>query len=135
MPITLSPSPAAAAMRRLRAQRRETRLGTQQRHEQLRIESSRYLYPTLRTEIRASGKVWVRHSWEGRVQVDGQAHVVTRSVAKYGARGAYLQCLEQVGEWLLLLYPADWVEAKLADLRAQGPDPSPLQGQMSAASF
>lgn len=108
-------------MRRLRAQRREVRLGTQPSHEQLRIESSRYLYPTVRTEVRGSGKVWVRHAWEGRVQVSGTTHVISRSVAKYGARGAYLQCLHQVGEWLLLLYPAEWVDAKLELLQDQAP--------------
>jgi hypothetical protein len=42
-------------------------------------------------------------SWmpSGNPQVP--THVITRSVSKYGARGAYLQCLQQVGEWLLLL--------------------------------
>ncbi|MFA7329795.1 MAG: hypothetical protein WC326_01860 [Candidatus Delongbacteria bacterium] len=108
-------------MRQLRAQRREDRLGPGVNLEQARIEASRYLYPTLRTEVRASGKVWVRHAFEGRVQVGGRAYVVTRSVAKYGARGAYLQCLEQVGEWLRLLYPPNWVEAKLAQLQALAP--------------
>ncbi|MFA7332425.1 MAG: hypothetical protein WC326_15255 [Candidatus Delongbacteria bacterium] len=117
-----SQTPAALAMRRLRTQRREVRLGLQLSHEQLRIETSRYLYPTVRTEVRGSGKVWVRHAWEGRVQVCGHNHVITRSVSKYGARGAYLQCLNQVGEWLLLLYPADWVEAKLELLRDQVPE-------------
>ena len=122
LPATrFSQTPAAVAMRRLRAQRREARLGTQQSCEQVRIESSRYLYPTLRTDVRGSGKVWVRHAWEGRVQVDGHALVITRSVSKYGARGAYLQCLQQVGEWLLLLYPAEWVEAKLELLQDQAP--------------
>ncbi len=117
-----SQTPAALAMRRLRTQRREVRLGLQQSPEQLRIETSRYLYPTLRTEVRGSGKVWVRHAWEGRVQVNGNNHVITRSVSKYGARGAYLQCLHQVGEWLLLLYPAEWVEAKLGQLQDQAPE-------------
>jgi hypothetical protein len=129
MPTTIELLPAtrhsqtreAVAMRQLRAQRREARLGFRLSHEQFRIEASRYLYPTVRMEIRGSGKVWVRHAWEGRVQVRGYNHVVTRSVAKHGARGAYLQCLQQVGEWLLLLYPADWVEAKLELLRDQAP--------------
>lgn len=63
LPAThVSQSREAVAMRRLRAQRREARLGSQQSCEQLRIESSRYLYPTLRTEVRGSGKVWVRHA-------------------------------------------------------------------------
>lgn len=117
-----SQNPAALAMRQLRAQRREARLGSQQSCEQLRIESSRYLYPTLRTEVRGSGKVWIRHAWEGRVQVNGHTHVITRSVSKYGACGAYLQCLQQVGEWLRLLYPAEWVEAKLEQLQDQAPE-------------
>jgi hypothetical protein len=116
-----SQSPAAVAMRRLRAQRREERSDTAQSCEQARIESSRYLYPTLRTDVRGSGKVWVRRAWEGRVQVGGHTHVITRSVAKYGARGAYLQCLEQIGEWLPLLYPAEWVAAKLEQLREKAP--------------
>ena len=116
-----SQSPAAVAMRRMRAQRREARVGSTMCPLQERIVTSRYLYPVVRTDVRATGKVWVRHAWEGRVQVGGRAHVVNRSVAKYGAQGAYLQCLEQVIEWLLLLYPADWVEAKQAELRAQSP--------------
>ncbi len=119
---SFSQTPAAVAMRRLRIQRREERLGCQRSPEQLRIEASRYLYPTIRMDVRGSGKVWVRHSWEGRVQVKGYNHVVTRSVAKYGARGAYLQCLNQVGEWLLALYPAEWVEAKLQQLRDNAPE-------------
>ena len=123
LPATrLSQTPAAVAMRQLRAQRREAKLGTQQSGEQLRLESSRYLYPTVRTEIRGSGKVWVRHAWEGRVQVDGRALVITRSVSKYGARGAYLQCLQQVGEWLRLLYPAEWVDVKLEQLQDRAPE-------------
>ncbi len=116
-----SQTTAAIAMRQLRAQRRVDRLGSQQSHEQMRIESSRYLYPTLRTEVRASGKAWVRRAWEGRVHVDGKAHVVTRSVAKYGAQGAYLQCLDQVGEWLRLLYPSTWVDTKVAHLQTLAP--------------
>lgn len=56
------------------------------------------------------------------MQVNGYTHVITRSVSKYGARGAYLQCLQQVGEWLLLLYPAEWVEAKLGQLQDQAPE-------------
>jgi hypothetical protein len=43
-------------------------------------------------------------------------------VAKHGARGAYLQCLHQVDDWLHRLYPAEWVEAKLALLRDQAPE-------------
>lgn len=60
-------------------------------------------------------------SWmpSGNPQVPTQ--VISRSVAKYVARGANLQCLNQIGEWLLLLYPAEWVEAKLELLRDQAP--------------
>jgi hypothetical protein len=119
---SFSQTPEALAMRRLRAQRRQARLGSGHSLEQLRIETSQYLHHTTRVEERGSGKVWVRHSWEGRVQVKGHNHVITRSVAKYGARGAYLQCLNQVGEWLLALYPADWVEAKLQQLMDNAPE-------------
>ena len=117
-----STTPAATAMRQLRAQRREARLGCQQSPEQVRIETSRYVYPTTRIEARGSGKLWVRHDWEGRVQVNGRTHVITRSVSKYGACGAYLRCVNQVGEWLLLLYPAEWVEAKRRQLEDQAPE-------------
>ncbi len=48
-------------------------------------------------------------------------HVITRSVSKCGAQGAYLQCLNQMGEWLLLLYPAEGVEAKLELLQDRAP--------------
>jgi hypothetical protein len=117
-----SQSPEALAMRQLRARRRLARLGSSPSREQLRIETSRYLHHTTRIEERGSGKVWVRHAWEGRVQVRGFNHVITRSVAKHGARGAYLQCLHQVDDWLHRLYPAEWVEAKLALLRDQAPE-------------
>ncbi len=109
-------------MRRLRALRRQARIGSGHSLQQVRIETSHYLHHTTRIEERGSGKVWVRHSWEGRVQVKGYNHVVTRSVAKHGARGAYLQCLNQVGEWLHALYPADWVEAKLLQLMDNAPE-------------
>ena len=131
-----SPSPAAVAMRRLRAQRREARLGSPISPERARLDAACYLYPILRTDMRASGKVWVRQAWEGRVQVGGRARVISRSVSRFGARGAYLLCLEQVAEWLLQLYPPEWVAAKVARLRAGAPpDDDLLPVQRSAMSL
>lgn len=110
-----STTPAAIAMRRLRARRRA--------NEELasRMEQAQYIYCVERHRCGKSGQVWTCLDLEGRIQVGKKPFVVARSIAKHGPRGAYLQCLNYVAKQLLKHYPADQVARKVQALHAAAP--------------
>jgi hypothetical protein len=78
----MTPTPAALAMRRYRARKRET--------NSLRVAVHIFM-------VFRAGR---NPAWEGRVQRGGVRHVICRSVSKHGQRAALDMVESQVERWL-----------------------------------
>lgn len=125
MPKVLSQTPAAIAMRayrkRLRAARIAAGLQSDLTPNHARMKRAQYIYRTTYTLPLRRGGLRLVDNYEGRVTVDGAAHIVSRSIHKYGARDAYTEVLNQVAGWLLAVYPEDLACEKIESLLARTP--------------
>lgn len=94
----------AAAMRRMRAKRFQESYGEPYRERLLRVRNSAYI-SWCDDLIKYRGKTYSRASWQGQAVINGQRLNITRSVKKHGERGAYIQVVDRVAEWLYNAYP------------------------------
>jgi len=86
------------------------------------ISTATYLHRLEVVKYSRTGKPYTFVGWLGRVNVNGVPRSVVRSARKYGEPVAYLDCLLQVLEWLMEVYPVELVKKKEWELLVAAPE-------------